>query len=68
MMPNGTALYGRPKLATIMEIQVWCAHPTLRHAGMILDPRDWDNIPIPLILQDVPVKKEEPTKAWLPWE
>jgi hypothetical protein len=44
-----TELGGLPKLASTMLTQIWCANPALRNNCMILDPRDWDNMPKPLI-------------------
>lgn len=42
-----------PALAHIMLGQTWCAHPTNRTKYMILDPSDWDNMPAPLISQNL---------------
>jgi hypothetical protein len=44
-----TPLGEAPALATTMLAQIWVAHPTLRNNLMILDPRDWDSMPTPLI-------------------
>ena len=55
---NHTEFAGVPKLTVTMLTQIWVAHPTLRSNLMILDPSDWDNVPEPLIpneLLDVPV-------------
>ncbi len=44
-----TVLGNLPTLAVTMLTQIWVAHPSLRSKYMILDPRDWDNMPDPLI-------------------
>ena len=48
-----------PKLTQSMLCQIWLAHPKHRDPMMILDPKDWDNVPNPLIQYDV-FKKPEP--------
>lgn len=48
-----TVLGEAPALATTMLAQIWVAHPSLRNNLMILDPRDWDNMPTPLIETNV---------------
>jgi hypothetical protein len=48
-----------PWLAQAMIFQIWCAHPTNRSDLMILDWKDWDRIPEPL----VPVQLFEDPKA-----
>jgi hypothetical protein len=42
-----------PELAQTMLAQIWCAHPSNRTKYMVLDPTSWDNIPPPLISQDI---------------
>lgn len=42
-----------PWLAQIMLTQIWCAHPEARNEYMVLDPRDWDNMPERLISTDI---------------
>jgi hypothetical protein len=42
-----------PELAQTMLTQIWCAHPSNRTKYMVLDPKSWDNIPPPLISQDI---------------
>ena len=55
---NGTVYEGIPELAAVMLSQIWCAHPNNRIKYMVLDPIDWDNVPMPLISTDVtPVKQ-----------
>ena len=39
---------GWPKLLITMRLQLWVAHPELRHPTMILDPQNWDHQPKPL--------------------
>lgn len=48
-----TTLGDLPKLARYMSIQTWCAHPANRTEYMILDPKDWDNMPAPLVSESV---------------
>lgn len=38
-----------PWLAHVMLFQIWCAHPVNRTDLMILDWKDWDSMPKPLI-------------------
>lgn len=64
-----------PWLAQVMLFQVWCAHPANRGDGMILDWKDWDSMPEPLISTDIfmpkekpiPIKKK-PISEDLPWD
>ena len=63
-----------PKLTQTMLCQNWLAHPTHRHELMILDPKNWDNMPKPLIQYEVfkkPEAKEtlvlKDTSQELPW-
>ncbi len=42
-----------PELAQTMLTQIWCAHPHNRTKYMVLDPRNWDSIPAPLITTDI---------------
>lgn len=57
-----------PQLTRIMLLQTWCAHPSVRSKYSILDPNDWDNMPDPLIEEDVlePVSKSK-LKIEMPW-
>lgn len=48
----GTKLHKLPELAKTMLAQIWCAHPENRTKYMVLDPRNWDSIPSPLISAD----------------
>ena len=51
--PKDSGMYGIPKLFQHMLCQTWCAHPVNRTKYMILDPSDWDNMPAPLISQNL---------------
>jgi hypothetical protein len=42
-----------PELAQTMIAQIWCAHPSNRTKYMVLDPKNWDAIPAPLISSDI---------------
>lgn len=44
---------GLSKYAKAMLCQIWCAHPVNRTQYMILDPYNWDNIPEPLISDQI---------------
>ncbi len=46
---KGTKLGHLPKLTQTMLTQIWLAHPAKRTQYMILDPKNWDNQPKPLI-------------------
>lgn len=71
---TGTKLHKLPELAQTMIAQIWCAHPTNRTKYMVLDPKAWDSIPVPLITTDIfksPggtgfTKKSDPNPD-LPW-
>lgn len=69
---KGGCMSGVPELAQVMLTQIWCAHPSNRTPYMILDPKNWDIMPAPLIAQDifsVPAKITQPTVgADMPWE
>ena len=56
-----------PPLYTTMLGQIWVAHPSLRSQYMVLDPRDWDKMPDPLITTDVFTKTAKITQP-APWE
>lgn len=62
-----------PLLAQNMVFQTWCAHPVNRTELMVLDWRDWDGIPQPLITTEV-IKSEPKPKVSstygldVPWE
>jgi hypothetical protein len=44
-----TELSDCPGLVKIMLCQTWAAHPSNRTKYMILDPMNWDKMPVPLI-------------------
>jgi hypothetical protein len=48
-----TELHGLPKLAVTMLTQIWVAHPSLRTELMILDPKNWDQMPTPLLTTEI---------------
>lgn len=50
---SDTVLAGVPPLVKCMLTQTWCAHPDNRHKYMILDIKDWDHMPEPLISTEV---------------
>jgi hypothetical protein len=59
---KGTVFEGMPELAQTMLAQIWCAHPANRTHYMVLDPKNWDVMPPPLIVQDI-FKAPLPTPA-----
>ena len=71
---KGTVYEGMPWLAQVMASQIWVAHPTNRTDLMILDWKDWDTTPEPLV--DVEVLPKPATKkarpvveiSNLPWD
>ena len=67
-----TELHGLPKLAQTMLAQIWVANPSLRTNLMILDPKNWDLMPEPLLSSEifiVPSKQQPELKAVvdMPW-
>jgi hypothetical protein len=50
---QSTAVGGLPELAQTMLTQIWCAHPVNRTKFMVLDPHNWDNIPAPLVSENI---------------
>lgn len=48
-----TTLGSVPQLTGTMLTQIWVAHPSVRHPNMILNPKDWDNMPSPLISTEI---------------
>jgi hypothetical protein len=52
-----------PKLTQSMLCQIWLAHPKHRDQLMILDPKNWDLMPEPIIPHDV-FKKQEPVEQF----
>jgi len=64
-----------PKLTQTILTQCWLAHPELRTPYMILDLENWDNMPQPLVTNDIfkAVQTQQPTKTKeladvLPWD
>lgn len=71
---NETAAAHLPKLAKHWVIQTWCAHPTNRTKLSVLDSKDWDAVPEPIINTDMfatPAAHKVTTKVEqsneLPW-
>lgn len=73
---QGTEIAHLPKLTQTMLTQIWLAHPSLRTPYMILDPNNWDNLPAPLLTNEifkapepevVRKPKPEPAVDKLPW-
>lgn len=64
-----------PKYAVVMATQIWCAHPENRTEHMVLDPKNWDNMPLPLydstVLAPLTTQKrtvsQKFTTSDLPW-
>lgn len=72
---KGGCMQGVPPLAQVMYTQIWCAHPSNRTPYMILDPKDWDRMPAPLIADNIfmPSTAKDNSKpsnggSDLPWE
>jgi len=59
-----------PELAQVMLTQIWCAHPQNRTKYMILDPKNWDEIPPALVDQEVFVVQDVGWNAQgdFPWQ
>jgi len=67
-----TEIFGLPKLAITMLAQIWVAHPSLRTNLMILDPKNWDQMPKPLLDSEIFVvpgnqQLESDFVADMPW-
>lgn len=76
-VPNYTKydLKPYPKLALVMLAQIWCAHPANRTPYMVLDPKDWDHMPAPIIETEIVPKykstsmfKPKKSDVVIPWE
>lgn len=50
---HGSPIHDLPDLAKTMLAQIWCAHPKNRTRYMVLDPRNWDLLPPPLVSDDI---------------
>ena len=64
-----------PKLTQTIITQCWLAHPELRTPYMILDLENWDNMPKPLVSNEIfkAVPEQQPNKSRevadvLPWD
>lgn len=62
--PKDSPLHPLPTLVRIMLCQTWCAHPSNRTNLMILDPRDWDNMPAPLVETNLFTTTTENDDSW----
>ena len=56
-----------PKLAQTMLAQIWCAHPQYRNSYMILDPTNWDAMPLPLVSTELFTGTQPVSTPDLPW-
>jgi hypothetical protein len=52
-----------PELAQVMLAQIWCAHPENRTKYMILDFKNWDQMPEPLITTEIFISPVAKTKV-----
>lgn len=66
---KGTEFENIPRLAQTMLTQIWVAHPSIRSPLMVLDPKLWDLMPVPLVEGSSVVKASKPTEdvGDLPW-
>ena len=55
---TGTCYQDMPEYVRVMLSQIWLAHPDNRTKYMVLDPKSWDSIPLPLISSDVLLVEE----------
>jgi len=68
-----TELWGNPTLVNTVLTQIWVAHPSLRHELMVLDPYNWDEMPKPLIEDQIfmtpiaKIPKVTSLGSQLPW-
>jgi hypothetical protein len=71
---KGACLSGTPDLVQVMYAQIWCAHPQNRSHYMVLDPKNWDVMPTPLITDAIfmpepksfgPLKDSSDDLPWL---
>lgn len=46
---GNTCLGNLNRLGCIMATQIWCAHPLNRNEYMVLDPKNWDEMPPALV-------------------
>lgn len=59
---GGTCFEKTPPLFQVMLSQIWVAHPDNRTKYMVLDPKNWDKVPPPLI--EVDVFSSADSQAW----
>lgn len=57
-----------PWLGQVMLFQIWCAHPNNRTELMILDWKDWDSMPQPLIQEEVLIPTKNQTTVDFAWD
>lgn len=68
-----TLLADAPTLAPTILAQCWLAHPSVRNRAMVLDLKNWDNYPEPLITSEVLIqsdpkpKTKKPSNNDVPW-
>ena len=48
-----TEIFTLPRLAQTMLTQIWVANPSLRTNLMVLDPKNWDSMPKPLVDNEI---------------
>jgi hypothetical protein len=76
---QNTEIGSLPKITQTILTQCWLAHPESRTPYMILDLQNWDNMPAPLITNDIfkapAVQPQQPTKKQpkelaniMPWD
>lgn len=68
---TGTCYSGLPEYVKVMLSQIWLAHPENRTKYMILDPKSWDSVPLPLISAEVTYEVEDKKLnkvSDLPWK
>ena len=68
-----TQFLGAPTLLSTVLCQIWVAHPSLRTDLMILDPKNWDQMPKPLVTEEVFIAPSNKTtnvntSVLMPWE
>jgi len=72
---KGGCMQDVPHLAQVMYTQIWCAHPSNRTPYMVLNPKNWDIMPTPLIADSIftttvskPHKNKDFYEIDLPWD
>jgi hypothetical protein len=53
-----------PKMFAYLDLQLWCANPSVRNKYMILDPNDLDNMPEPLETSEVFLDEAPSFSKW----